>query len=686
MNASVRHALLAASLLALGLGTGCGQRGAAAEKEPRVLILGMDGLDPVLLQQMMSAGELPNFSRLATTGSFKTLATSMPPQSPVAWANFISGADPGVHQVFDFVHRDPAPASPHLAVEPFLSTSITLPPAQSREIGLGGWRVPLSSGRTELLRRGDAWWNHLVAAGIDTTVYRMPANYPPPKVSGPGRWQCLSGMGTPDLLGTYGIFTVFTPAAPLRGREVNGGRFAHLAVVDHRATAILEGPANVLRQPGPGGEVPSLELRLDIARDPQAEVARVTVGDETVLLNEGEWSDWLHVAFETGMPGSTVLGATGVATSVPALIRLHMKQVHPLLELYVSPLNIDPQAAVSPISAPADFAADLAQACGPYYTTGIPEDSQGLRNGALDEAQYLAQVKLLCQERTRQYEYALEHFTRGCLFFYIGHTDQVAHMFWRQQDSDHPGRVPAEAEKYEAVIADVYREMDGVVAQTLARLNDRDTLIVMSDHGFATFRWQFHLNRWLVDNGYLAVFAGAGEPRELSLADVDWSRTRAYGLGLNSLFVNLRGREKFGIVAPEDRDALLREIAAKLATVTDTDGTRIIEKSYFVAQEYPGADPRIAPDLLVGYARTYRASWSTVLGGIPPRLIEPNLDRWSGDHLIASGLVPGVLLTNRQITADEPALVDLGPSILALFGIERPASMRGHNVLGIVKN
>lgn len=674
--------LLAAGLLAPLAACGSGERLPEEVRNRRVLVLGMDGLDPGVLQGLMAAGRAPNFARLAALGGFKPLATSMPPQSPVAWSNFISGSHPGAHQIYDFVHRDPNPSGSDLVVEPYLSTSRTVPPERDWALKLGDWRIPLAAGKTVLLRRGDAFWNHLLVRGVDATIYRVPANYPPPEVPGGGRWRCVCGMGTPDVLGTYGEFTVFTPDAPRRGRYVGGGKFVHLDVRDHRATARLEGPENFLRRPDARGRVPALELPIEIVRDAEAAVVRIAVGGQTVLLNEGEWSEWVRVEFRTGVPGAAVLSAA-VPTSVRALVRFHVRQVHPKLELYVSPPNIDPLDPVTPISAPEELARELAEATGLHYTAGIPEDAKALRSGALNEDEFLAQVALLADERLRQYRYALDRFERGCLFYYFGHTDQLQHLFWRDRDPEHPGRDPSQGDRYADVIDRVYAEMDAVLGATLARLRPDDTLIVLSDHGFAPFRWGFNLNTWLLENGYLAVLGAPDGRRELGLGDVDWGRTRAYGLGLNSLYLNLRGREKWGTVDPAGREALCREIAAKLLAVRDARGIAPVETVYFVDRDYAGADPQIAPDLLVGYSRGYRASWATVLGGMPPEVFEDNLDRWSGDHLIAAHLVPGILLANRPIVVDDPSLSDIGPTILSVYGIATPPGMTGRPVLAV---
>ncbi len=678
---------------------GCGGSDPAA---PRLLILGMDGLDPVLLQGLMDAGRLPNFSKLAAQGCFSPLGTSMPPQSPVAWANFISGATPGTHQIYDFIHRRVAPRDPMAVVEPYLSTA-DVEPAMSAWWTLGAtelkwgdrFRIPLVAERVESYRRGPAFWDALLAAGIDTTIYRVPANYPPPVVKrgwfGRTRFQCLCGMGTPDLLGGYGECTFFSTAETKNKDYFPGGRAVRLTVRMHEAVATLEGPANYLSRPvldanGQPRPLPILRCELHVTRDPEAPLIKLTIGERYVLLQQGEWSDWLPIEFQTGVPWSAALSAASVPTSLPAMIRVYVKSVHPELEFYCTPMNIDPRNPANAISTPPAFAAELAAACGPYYTTGIPEDTKALRAAGrtvLTEDEFLQQVRGLVEERVRQYRHALENFDRGVLFFYFGHTDQLAHIFWRDRDPGHPGRKPEQGDRYANVIDDTYVEMDGLLGEALATLRPQDTIIVMSDHGFASFRRGVNLNRWLAENGYIQIKASSDPESELGIADFDWSRTRAYALGINSLYLNVKGREKRGIVAAEERAALLTEIEAKLLALRDANGEAVVDRVYLTETYYPGADPQIAPDMLVGYARNYRGSWGTTLGGMPRELLEDNTDRWSGDHCIAQHLVPGVLLSNRRLAGAEPTLIDLAPTILALYGVAPPPEMKGRIVLDV---
>ena len=657
-------------------------------------MIGMDGMDPVLLQRYMNEGKLPNFKKLSEQGGYKPLATSMPPQSPVAWSNVISGCDPGTHEIYDFIHRNPNPDDESMAIEPYLSTSSIEAASIHRELSLGDWHIPLTSDTLVLRREGPTFWDFLNEHGIDATIYRMPANYPVGDAHGHGHLQSLTGMGTPDLLGSYGEFTLFSAVAPAEGRLVSGGSIKQLRAIKNRAEVELIGPPNFLKKPDEDGIVPDMTAKIEIVRDPDHDVVKIAIGDVIHIMKTGEWSDWTPVVFETGIPGSTALAALQAPTSISGMVRFYVKEVRPVLEIFVTPINIDPLAPAVPISEPAEFATELANATGRYFTAGIPEHTAEIQEGALNEDQWLDKANMILEERIVQYHHALSEFKSGCLFFYFGTPDQISHIFWRDQDPEHPGRLEKQGNKYSKVIEETYIKMDALVGEAMEAVTDKDTLIVMSDHGFASFRRGFNLNTWLHQNGYITrhesssdeegerngeeEVAATGQP----FADVDWTKSKAYGIGLNGLYLNLQGREKNGIVTNDEKAALLKKLTDELLAVRDTDGSQVIDKVYNTAVDYLHADPTIAPDLLIGYARNYRAGWPTLLGGFSKDIIEDNKDRWSGDHCIAAHLVPGILLSNKPITIEDPDLRDLAPTLLNVFGLAPPTELKGRVVLG----
>lgn len=636
--------LLAALVSALVLPIGCSGRSAGSGK--RVIVLGFDGLDYEITRSLIEAGRLPNFARLASSGGFAPLETSIPPQSPVAWSTFITGLDPGGHGIFDFIHRDPK------TMVPYLSTSRTAGPGRS--ITVGEWQFPLTGGSVEQLRQGQPFWEVLEAGGIETTIIRMPANFPP---SGTATRE-LSGMGTPDLLGTYGTFSFYTSQPyPFGDRTLSGGAWYPVAVANQIVRAELHGPDNPFRTVSEPVTAP-FTLFIDAERP----VAKLVVGDEERVLAVGEWSDWLPVDFDLRVPWQSLRG----------MGRFYLKQVRPHVELYVSPINLDPIAPAMPVSAPANYAGELAAATGRFYTQGMPEDTQALKQGVLTQDEFLAQARLAGDEVRAQYKQVLGEFRHGLLFYYFGNVDQVNHMMSRANDPGHPAYDAARDPAYAQVVENLYVGLDRIVGDTLDAMGAADTLVVLSDHGFASWRRSFHLNTWLKQEGYLNLANPARQDDPGFFGNVDWSRTRAYGLGLNGLYLNLQGREGAGAVAPADRERLLEEIAARLLqTIDPATGRPAITKVYRREQVYTDAGffDR-APDLVVGYAKGTRGSDETALGGIPPEVMVDNTDPWSGDHCMDHEAVPGVLLSNRVLRKPAPSLATVAAALLAEFGID----------------
>ena len=669
------------AIVLVTLPAGCRRKSPAAGR--KVLVLGFDGMDPKLVRRLLDAGRMPNFARLERQGGFRPLTTSIPPQSPVAWSNFITGAGPGVHGIFDFIHRDPKQQA-----MPYFSTSIdkpgdepwlTVPVGQYRfsSAELNPWA---DRGTTELARRGTPFWDYLDEHGIPVRMYRLPANYPPSE-SKHGHVCCLSGMGVPDALATQGTFQHLSTRV-INEKNPGGGLWVPLRknFKTGAYVARLEGPANEYLEPPKGGKSPpGMIVEINVYPDPENDVAKIryvneaVAGNQTIelLLDVGEWSDWHTVRFLK----------TPVGPSLDVKVRLYLQQIRPDIELYVTPLNFDPLAPAARISEPADFVTRIGEAIGTFYTQGFAEDFKAREADVFTDAEYQAQADEVLRERFRMLDHALDEFEEGLLFFYVSSSDLQAHIFWWDSDEPHPVRSPEDARKYNAVVEDLYVRMDEALGRCMKRLGDEATIIVMSDHGFCNFRRQFSLNTWLRAEGYL-------EAETHLLLDTDWSVTRAYGLGLNGLYLNLRGREKYGIVLPAERDALLDEISERLLAVRDPDNDKpVIRRVYRTDRVYAGPEVVNAPDLIVGYERGYRASWRTGLGEFDEDFVIDNVNAWSADHCIAHDVVPGILLCNKPIRASEPALIDVAPTILSAFGIPTPDAMTGRDFLsGEVKS
>ena len=619
---------------------------------PRVLVLGLDGMDHGLTRKMLLSGQLPHLQRLARQGGFVPLQTSIPPQSPTAWSGFITGQSPGHHGVFDFIQRDPQ------TLEPYLSTS-RMDPATSLQ--LGSLAIPLGAGEAVLLRRGKPFWWYLDRAGVPATVIKMPAHFPPRDDGGA---RVLTDMGTPDLLGTYGTFTLLTTSPQLARKQVSGGRMVQLQRRgERRFGARLEGPAHPLSAAGR-----PLSVDLEMAVDPTSGGALITVGGQRVVLGQGQWSAFVPLEFSV----------VPAVSSLRGMVRLYLKSVSPQLTLYVSPLNFDPLAPAAPISSPPEFAAQLARRAGRYYTQGMPEDTKALSAGVLSTAEFLQQADLVLQQRKRIFDVALADFSRGFLFFYFGTSDQVGHMFYRAQDLSHAGRREGDT-RHAGVLAGIYRKLDRQVGKAVALLRPDDLLLVISDHGFGPASHLFDLNLWLRRRGYLALRA---QPGDGVLGHLDWAKTRAYGLGLNGLYLNLAGRERHGVVPPRRRAALLSRLTTELLALRHPGtGARVVTEVVQPRRRFPGPAISRAPDLIVGYARGFKISDSAAMGGVGTRLFEVNHGAWGGDHCGDHRLVPGVLFSNRKLRSGSHALTDLAPTILQQLGVPLPAAWKGRSVL-----
>ncbi|GJM25968.1 MAG: hypothetical protein DHS20C16_23830 [Phycisphaerae bacterium] len=659
-------------VIALLFSSACNETAQPKTKGKQVIVLGFDGMDPKLSTEMMNQGLLPNFSKLADTGSFKPLGTSTPPQSPVAWTTFTTGTNPGEHGIFDFIHRDPETYSPKFSTSN-ISTGEVL------SIPWGHWKLPVWGESTlAIARNGRAFWEYLTEAGIDAHVYRMPANYPPSESPGPGEFLTLSDMGTPDLTGSPGESSFYTTGSTRHIKNTGGAKAYTLRIKPvggNVATGEFHGPPDALLDPNKASDAQLYEpitVPFTIFRNKKTDSALIEWEGARVLLKAGEWSDWQTINFGFG---PTVAGTA--TQSMSGKVRMHLRQVKPTIELYVTPVQIDPDAPAMPISIPSDLSAKVSEATGPYFTQGLPEDTQGLRAGILTRDEFLEQAKLIYEERLRLLDYAIENYSDGLLFFYFGSTDQVAHMFWSAMADSHPALTPEESIKYKNTVREVYVEVDKALGKVMTAFPDA-TIICVSDHGFADFDRGVNLNTWLIENGY-AKLKPDGSRSDTS--GFDWSATKAYAVGINGLYLNMRGREKHGIVNPIDREDLMNEIRDKLKNFRDPETNRLaIKEVYFADEVYEGDQIIHGPDMQIGYALDYRCGWPTALGGAPKTMLHDNKEAWCSDHCIATDLVPGVIFSNRKVPFPNPDLEDMAPTILSAFGIQPPDTMRGNDV------
>lgn len=610
----------------------------------RVVIVGLDGLEPSLTEKFMDQGLMPNLSELAKQGSYSRLKTTLPALSPVAWSTFQTGVNPGAHNIFDFLTRDKRHCLP------LLSSTIT--ESSGRILRFGKFAFSLKRPRVKIARGSKPFWKVLGERGIFSNVLRVPISYPPEKFHG----NILSAMCTPDLRGSQGTFSFFSSAVSKDSASADGttGGERHPLQRDGNVwTGSLLGPTI-------DGSALSTDIKVQPINENQA---RCTVGASEVILSHNQFSPWLEVTFGRGKRAAS------------GIVRLCLRKITPEVELYVSPVNVNPERPSLPIAYPIFFPTWLAKRQGYFGTLGLLEDTWGRNEGVLDDQRFLDQTYAVHQEREQMFFDLLKRTREGLCVCVFDASDRIQHMFWRYLDDRHSA--PRESSEYSSVIEQMYRRMDDLIGRIRRELSSKDAFIVLSDHGFSSFRRGVNLNTWLLQEGYLALKPGA-QPEGDYLKNVDWSRTRAFAIGLSGLYLNRRGREFQGIVEPADVAALKAEISRKLESLCDPkDSSQAIRKVYDTAVEYKGIYTGEAPDLIVGYAPGYRVSWESVTGGFEPEIFSDNTKAWSGDHHIDPELVPGVLFSNLPLRQERPAISEIAPSVLDLFAVPVPKYMEG---------
>ncbi len=682
-------------------------------KHERFVVLGIDGLDPEILAEVVAKypERMKNFKRLIEEGTLQPLGTSIPPQSPVAWSNFISGRDPGGHGIYDFIHRDPVTRGP---------LGSTTKESHGSELDLwGDWKFPLG-GDSGSNRTGKAFWQELRDAGVPADIWRMPANFPVEDSLGVS----FPGMMTPTLESAYGTYVIYTDDMPVDTHR-SGGSYKQLKESLGKYTARIDGPTNPFSKTGKQAPV-AFDVHVD--RDSRS-IAIVTDGGKPLIVDEGEWSEFIPLHFEFFKFGSMLPGG-----AMDGIARFYLRSLDPLY-LYMSPINFDPEAAAIPMSEPSTASEDLAAEIGSYYTQGMAEEVNGLKDELLTNEEFVAQADIVYDERVAMMEHALDMYMSdeagGLLFFYYSTVDLCCHMLWQHSDHEHPFHnasfasednswwTKREGSTWKDIVHDLYLKMDPVLGRVRERVGDDTAIVVMSDHGFAPWRRKVSLNRWLLDEGYLVLTEGVepeaarrvaqadqrtlfvpvdhdGDPATPPVSVVDWSKTRAYGMGFNGLYINLLGREGVdpetgettgapGIVKPAERDALVRELKTKLEALKDPkDGARVVYVADVREDVYAADGERLSesPDILVGFDAGYGNSDASATGRISWKVFEDNDGgTFNGNHLMASEVVAGTLLTNQPVADGDHALEDLTVEILKRYKVQPDSSLHGHRVL-----
>ncbi|MBI5741754.1 MAG: alkaline phosphatase family protein [Nitrospirae bacterium] len=614
----------------------------------KVILLGMDGLDPKITGQLMKEGSLPNFFRLSRMGGFSPMITSNPAQSPVAWASIATGNNPGYHGVFDFLNRRVADYMPELGIFKVNPRNVF--------------------GKREAMflpvMQGNSFWDHTTDHGIPSTVLKWPMTFQPRQT----KTKLYSGLGVPDIRGGLGKYTFYTT------REVPENAEGHDKIVR------LHMNGGTIKTHVFGPNIAKLMSR-ELARDDMT--IRILAGNGAIeididgrkfQLGKDKWSEWVEVRFKLGMMKT----ASGI-------VKFYLKQVSPDIELYMTAVQVNPRDPAFVISSPDDYVKELSDSLGCFYTLGMPEDTKALEEGRTDEEAFIAMCDEIVDEQEKMLWHELDGFKEGLLAAAFFSTDRIQHIFWVTRDPGHPLYDKAYAEKYGHVIDDYYRKMDGILGEVMKRVDAGTALMVFSDHGFTTFRRAVHINSWLAQNGFMALTQKVSEDDKEGgglFQYVDWKKTRAYSLGFGSIYLNIKGRERHGIVAPgADALSTAEQIAEKLVILTDPkDGHEAVKNVYRRDLIYSGGQADNAPDLVVGFQDGYRASWQTAVGGAPARIFEDNLKKWSGDHIVDPSIVPGILLTNFNMNREGASLVDIAPTVLSCFGMSA-SGMEGKTLI-----
>lgn len=633
--------------------------GAVAAHQGRLVVLGFDGVDPRWMERWANEGKLPNLAKLMKArggAQYRHLESTNPPQSPVAWTTFATGTPPGEHGIFDFIGRRVSTAPTGLPVVPYQGTS-------SFEVQAAGPPVARN------LRTGEPFWKTLADDGVRTVALNVPYSFPPDPMRA-GRM--LSGLGVPDLRETNSTFSYAGTDVADGERNVGGGVMTRLTVTDGVALYQLAGPTIPGSSPPARMTLPvEIRSRSGESGAPDALVVKLD-GTEHVLPVREE-SGFIEVTFKHE------------GTEVRGLLRMIALEARPGMRLFFTPISFHPARQYSPISYPQSFAGELVtDTDGFYKTVGWDHDTSALNEEVIDEELWLREMDQIERQRQQMLLARMGQNDWDMLLWVSTATDRASHMFYRLTDPQSPRYDAVLAARYGDAIERQYRRMDETVGRALAALGPDDTLLVISDHGFHNYRRGLNVNQWLRQNGFLTLRNDAdASPRDF-LLDVDWSRTQAYALGTGQIYLNLRGRERDGIVNESDITAVCARIKAGLEALRDAEkgNAVVVHRVYLGRTEFTGGRSADAPDLQLAFAENYRTSWESILGGVPAGLFLDNPKKWSGDHAASDVTeTPGIIVSNRALPREHPGIVDLAPTAMRFFGRTPPAHYTGRSVL-----
>jgi len=682
---------------------------AAAAEQQKVIVLGFDGVDARYTEKWMNEGKLPNMARLRAAGTFRPLLPTTPAQTPVSWSTFSTGIDPGRTGIFDFLRRNPKTYLPVFAAfdeteEPFLLGAknpyvaagvvflllalLAIPVKRARIVVLGIAAVAaggaffavhkyLPTTRPGVInrRQGIPFWEVAAKAGKKTMVVHVPVTFPANDFDD---GYLLSGLGVPDMSGRVGKPFFFTSELDFHRSGSNEFSIDVVQLVDNKGVipTQIQGPPNKLFKDPPYISIP---MTITVAQDRQS--ITIEESGQKVTLKPGEWSGWTDFVF----PFNPVIKLRGIS-------RFHLMSVAPEVKLYLSPINFDPRNLPPGfrISTPAKWASQVAKEHGLYKTLGWQIDTWAISEGFADEQMFWDDMNFTVAQNRKMFDAFLDG-DKDLMVQCFEFPDRVGHVFWRLMDTQHPAYDAALAAKWGDALLRTYQLMDGIVGDAMtAAEKHHATLIVLSDHGFASFRKSVNYDTWLVMNGYMTLKTGVQvKARNVEMLfdqgqfweNVDWSKTRAYAMGLGEIYVNMKGRESQGIVNPgAETEALKNELKQRLVQFTDPEnGEHPVRRVLAREEIYKQFDPNMIPDLFVTNNDGYRVSWQTSLGGIPKNLLEPNKQVWSGDHCsVDPEIVKGIFFINRKVATNRaPYIADVYPTVLGTLGVKAPYELDG---------
>jgi predicted AlkP superfamily phosphohydrolase/phosphomutase len=683
-NSTKAFAIAAAALALCALAcSGSATRG-ASRFDKKLVILGFDGMDPIVLERYLSEGKLPHIAALSKRGAFAPLQTTHSPESPTAWASFATGVNAGKHNIYDFLVRDTTTYLPDLGM-------VTRTPPKF----LFNY-FPISRPKVASTRGGTSFWITAGQAGVRSDILTVPVTFPPEDIP---NGVMLSGLPLPDIRGTMGTFSYYATDLSRyeEGNTEMGGILKRLVFEGDTASSDLEGPPSpivrqkieaIRRKAATLSEADRTQLaELQAIQDVRvpftiqwnraAKSAAIVIDGQTIQLQAGKWTPWIDLTFKVNF-----------VVRLRGMVQMLLMNAGSELQLYVSPVNFKPDDPPVPISSPARFAADLHKGIGNFRTLGWAEATWALNEGRMDEKTFMDDLMVAFDDRAKVILHRLAATDWDLLIGVIESTDRVQHMMWRLIDPKHPLYDAALAAQFGDAIERVYRRADEFVGEVVKRVGPGVPVLLVSDHGFHSWRKAVNVNTWLVQNGYMTLKGQQAADKKLAdlfgggtfWENVDWSRTRAYAMGIGQIYFNLRGREAQGIVSPgAEATALADDLRAKLLTMTDPDdGAPIVREVYKRDDIYSGPYLHNASELQIGMHEGYRVSWQTTLGGSPPGIVYKNDRKWSADHGgYDFAITSGILVSGLPINTRAPRIIDLAPTVLKYFGLSVPGDLDG---------